>query len=93
MRLPQDSVDVVIGDTAVVSMETMLQGASRVFGFWAVGVLVDAVVLAMYARPGGGHYCSLWTTDPVTAVAAGRLQIKKMWPLKYSFMDGHRSFK
>lgn len=77
VRLPQHSVDVVIGDTAAVAMETMLQGASRVFRLRAEGVLGDAVVLAMYARPGAGHYCSLWTTDPITAVAAGRLQTQK----------------
>lgn len=70
VRLPQDSVDVVIGDTAAIAMETMLRGASRVFRLWAGGVLSGAVVLAVYARPGGGHYCSLWTTDPITAVAA-----------------------
>lgn len=74
---PQDSVDVVIGDTAAVAMETMLQRASRLFGLWAEGVLGDAVVLAVYAWPGADHYCSLWTTDPITAVAAGRLQIQK----------------
>lgn len=73
VRLPQDSVDVVIGDIAVVAMETMLQGASRFFRLWAEGVLADAVVLAVYAGPGEGHYCSLGTTDPITAVAAGRL--------------------
>lgn len=74
VRLPQDSVDVVIGDTAAISMETVLQGAGRVFRLWAEGVLGDAVVLTVYARPGAGHYCSLWAADPVTAVAAGRLQ-------------------
>lgn len=73
VRLPQDSVDVVIGDTAVVTMETMLQGACRFFGLWAEGVLGVAVVLAVYARPGEGHYCSLRTTDPITAVTARRL--------------------
>lgn len=74
MRLPQDSVDVVVGDTAAaVAMETVLQGAGRVFGLWARGVQADAVVLAVYAWPGGDHYCSLWTTDPITAVTAGRL--------------------
>lgn len=57
-------------------METLLQRAGRVFRLWAVGVLGDAVVLAVYAWPGGGHYCSLWTTDPVAAVTAGRLQIE-----------------
>ncbi len=88
MRLPQDSVDVVIGDTAAVSMETMLQGASRVFRLWAEGVLGDAVVLAVYAWPGGDHYCSLWTTDPVTAVAAGGLQIQNRdGALNCSFME------
>lgn len=78
VRLPQDSVDVVVGDTAAaaVAMETVLQGAGRVFRLWARGVQADAVVLAVYARPGGDHYPSLWTTDPVTAVAAGRLQIQ-----------------
>ena len=76
MRLPQDSVDVVVGDTAAVAMETILQGASRVFRLWAGGVLGDAVVVAVYARPGTDHYCSLWTTDPITAVAAGRLRIQ-----------------
>lgn len=74
MRLPQDSVDVVIRDTAAVAMETMLQGASRVFGLRAEGGLADAVVLTVYARPGGDHNGSLWTASPVTAVTAGRLQ-------------------
>lgn len=73
VRLPQDSVDVVVRDTSPVTMETVLQGAGRVFRLWAEGVLGDAVVLAVYAWPGRGHYCSLWTTDPITAVAAGRL--------------------
>lgn len=73
VRLPQDSVDVVVRGTAAVAMETMLQGATRVFRLWAEGVLGDAVVLAVYARPGGGHYCCLRTADPVTAIAAGRL--------------------
>lgn len=57
-------------------METMLQGAGRVIRLWAEGLLADAVVLAVYARPGGGHYCSLWTTDPITAVTAGRLRVQ-----------------
>lgn len=73
VRLPQDSVDVVVRDTSSVTMETMLQGASRVFRLWADGVLGDAAILTVYARPGGGHYCSLWTADPITAVTAGRL--------------------
>lgn len=58
-------------------MVTVLQGASRVFGFWAGGALGNVVVLAMYAGSGGNHYCSLWTADPIAAVAAGRLQMKK----------------
>lgn len=57
-------------------METMLQGAGRVFRLWADRVLGDAAVLAVYARPGGGHYRSLWTADPIAAVTAGRLQIQ-----------------
>lgn len=76
VRLPQDSVDVVIGDTAAVTMETMLQGASRVFRLWTDGALGDAVVLAVYARPGGGHYCSLRTADSIAAVTAGRLRVQ-----------------
>lgn len=90
MRLPQDSVDVVIGDAAAaVAMETMLQGASRVFRLWAERVLCGVVVLAVYARPGADHYCSLRTTDPVTAVIAGRLQIERIqrWTQKCGFMD------
>lgn len=75
--LPQDSVDVVIGDTAAVAMETRVRGASRVFRLRAEGGLGDAVILAMYAWPGAGHYCSLWTTDPITAVTAGRLQTQR----------------
>lgn len=74
MRLPKDSVDVVIRDIASVTMETMLQGAGRVFRLWAERVLGDAVVLAVYTWPGADHYCSLWTTDPIAAVTAGRLQ-------------------
>jgi len=73
VRLPQHSVDVVVRDTAAITMETMLQGATRVFRLWAEGALGDAVLLAVYAWPGGGHYRSLWTTDAITAVAAGRL--------------------
>lgn len=76
VRLPQDSVDVVIRAIAAVTMETMLQGAGRVFRLWAEGVLGDAVVLAVYARPGADHYWSLWTTDPIAAVTAGRLQTR-----------------
>lgn len=63
----------VVGDTAAVAMETALQGATGVFGLWAGGALGDAVVLAVYAWPGGSHQRSLWTADPVAAVAAGRL--------------------
>lgn len=74
VRLPQDSVDVVIWDTSSVTMETVLQGAGRDFGLWADGVLGPAAVLAVYAWSGGGHYCSLWTADPIAAVTAGRLQ-------------------
>lgn len=55
-------------------METVLQGAGRDFGLWADGVLGPAAVLAVYAWSGGGHYCSLWTADPIAAVTAGRLQ-------------------
>lgn len=76
MRLPQDSVDVAIRDTAAIAMETVLQGATGVFRRWAEGALGDAVVLAVYARPGGGHQRSLWTADPIAAVAAGRLRIQ-----------------
>ena len=89
VRLPQDSIDVVIGETAAVAMETVLQGNSGVFRLWAGGGLGDAVVLAVYAWPGGNHYCCLWTTDPVTAVAAGRLQIQntdRLWSV-VSWMD------
>lgn len=35
VSLPQHSVDVVVGDTAAVAMETMLQRAGRVFRLWA----------------------------------------------------------
>lgn len=77
MRLPQDSVDVVVGDTAVVAMETVLRGASRVFRLRAEGGRGAAVVLAVYARPGGGHHHSLRAADPVAAVAAGRLETQK----------------
>lgn len=78
MRLPQDSVDAVVRHTAAaaVAVETVLHGAGRVFRLWAEGVLSDAVVLAVYAWPGGDHYCSLWTTDPVTAVTTGRLRVQ-----------------
>lgn len=75
--LPQDSVDVVVGDTAPVTMETMLRSTHRVFRLRAQGMLGDAVALAMYAGPGTDNYCSFWTTDPVTAVAAGRLQTQR----------------
>lgn len=81
MRLPQDSVDVVIRDIAAVAMETMLQGAGGVFRLWAERVLGDAVVLAVYAWPGANHYCSLWTTDPIAAVTAGRLQTQNRYGL------------
>lgn len=76
VRLPQDSVDVVIGDTAAIAMETMLQRAGRVFRLWAERVLRDAVVLAVCAWTCAGHYCSVWTADPIAAVIAGRLQIQ-----------------
>ena len=74
VRLPQDSVDVVVGDTAAVAMETVLQGATTVFRLRAGGALGDAAALAVYARPGADHHRSLRTADPITAVAAGRLQ-------------------
>lgn len=77
MRLPQDSVDVVVGDTSPIAMETMLQGAGRILRLGAEGVLVDAVVLTMYAWPHASH--SLWGADPITAVAAGRLQIQNRY--------------
>jgi len=71
VRLSQDSVDEVITVTSPVAMETVPEGAGRVFRLWA-----GAVALAMYARPGAGLYCSFWTTGPITAVAAGRLQMQ-----------------
>lgn len=74
MRLPQDSVNVVVGDTAAVAMETMLRRAGGVFRIWAEGVQGDAVVLAVHTWTGVGHYSTLWTTDPVAAVTTGRLQ-------------------
>lgn len=50
--LPQHSVDVVVGDTAAVAMETMLQRAGRVFRLWARRALWEAVALVMWARTG-----------------------------------------
>lgn len=55
-------------------MVTMLRGTNRVFRLRAEGGLADAVVLAVYARPGRGHHGSLWTAGPVAAVTAGRLE-------------------
>lgn len=72
--LPQDSVDVVVRDTAAITMETMLQRAGRVFRLRAKRVLWDAVGLAMWAWARAGHYCSLRNADPITAIIAGRLQ-------------------
>ncbi|KAF3853389.1 hypothetical protein F7725_014077 [Dissostichus mawsoni] len=45
VRLPQDSVDAVVGDTAAVAMETLLQGATGVFWLRAEGALGDAAVV------------------------------------------------
>lgn len=45
MRLPQDSVDAVVGDTAAVAMETLLQGATGVFWLRASGALGDSAVV------------------------------------------------
>lgn len=73
VRLPQDSVDAVVGDTAAVAMETLLQGTTGVFWLRAEGALGDAAVVNW--RPGGGHYACLWTADPIAAVTTGRLWI------------------
>lgn len=75
VRLPQDFINVVIGDTAAVAMETMLCGAGRVFRIWAEGVQGNAVVLAVHTWTAVGSYHPLWTTDPITTVTAGRLRI------------------
>lgn len=73
MRLPQDSVDGVVGKSIAVTMETLLQGAGRVVRIWAEGGLGDAVVLAVYAWSAGDHQWPPWTADAITAVTAGRL--------------------
>lgn len=69
MRLPQDSVDVVVGGALPVAMETALPGAARVFTLRSA-----AVLLVARARPGAGLSCPFWTAGSVAAVAAGGLQ-------------------
>lgn len=76
----QDSVDVVIGETAV-TMETILWGARSDFRLRCEETLGDAIVLAMCAWPGAGHNCSFWAADPITAVTAGRLQTQNRYLL------------
>lgn len=74
---PQDSVDTVIGEIAAVTMETILCRAGTVFRLTSERITGDAAILAMYAGSGTDHYGAFWTADPITAVAAGRLQTDK----------------
>lgn len=73
VSLSQHSVDVVVGDTAAVAMETMLQRAGRVFRLWAGRALREAVALGVRARAGPNQQRSFGIADSVTAVVAGRL--------------------
>lgn len=77
VRLPQDSVNVVVGGAAaVVAVETVLHGAGRDFGVRTWGVVVDdaVTVLAVDAGSGGDQCTGLWAADAITAVTAGRLK-------------------
>lgn len=49
VRLPQDSVDVVVGDTAAIAMETLQWGAGRIFRLGTEGVVGNVCVLAVCA--------------------------------------------
>lgn len=71
--LPQHSVDVVVGDTAAVAMETMLQRAGRVFRLWAGRALREAVALGVRARAGPDQQRSFGIADAITAIVAGGL--------------------
>lgn len=77
VRFPQDSVDTVIGEIPAVTMETILWRAGTVFRLASERITGDAAVLGMYAGSGADHCGALWTTDPIAAVTAGRLQTDK----------------
>lgn len=40
VRLPQNSVDIVVGGALPVAMETVLQGAGTVFTLWSCAVFL-----------------------------------------------------